>query len=470
MSDKKAFYITSPIFYPNANLHLGHVYSMTLCDILARYERGEGREARFLTGADENTSTVIKAAEALGKSVSEYLEDIGSNFEKLFRDINASNDVFIRTTDKDKHWVGAQKLWRALEAAGDIYKAKYTGHYCPNCAAFYTEKELVDGKCPIHHTEPEKLEEDNYFFKLSKYTGAIKQKIESGEFQIVPETRKNEILALLDRGLDDVSFSRPKDAVPHAIPVPSDDSQVMYVWCDALASYITGIGYGSDDESFNKYWPADVHLIGKDILRFHAAIWPAMLLSAGLPLPKKLFVHGFILSGGQKMSKTLGNVIDPYELINEYGADAVRYYLARKISPFEDGDITREGFKDAYNGDLANGLGNLTSRILKLAESNLPQAPALDLASHGTIKSHLEEFEIQKAMNHIWSEIGELDRFIQEKKPWESKDKEVITSMVQKLAHIAHSLAAFMPETSEKILSAIKSNRMPAPLFARKDA
>lgn len=469
MPDKKPFYITSPIFYPNANLHLGHAYSVTLCDILARWQKLSGRGALFLTGADENTSTVIKASEAAGEDVPTYLDKISANFEKLFKDLNAENDVFVRTTDK-KHWAGAIKLWQALDKAGDIYKSKYTGHYCPNCAAFYTEKELLDGKCPVHGTVPEMLEEENYFFRLSKYTKPIKEKIESGEIKIIPETRKNEILALLDRGLEDISFSRPKSAVPHAIPVPNDDSQVMYVWCDALTSYMSGVGYGSDEEMFQKYWPADVHLIGKDILRFHSAIWPAMLLSSGLLLPKTIFVHGLILSGGQKMSKTLGNVIDPYELINEYGADAVRYYLARKISPFEDGDITRESFKDAYNGDLANGLGNLVSRIMKLAEDNLdaPVAPQPNTIPAEYI-SGIEKFEIQKAANLVWERIGDLDRKIQDTKPWESKDKGLISELVLELYTIARMLNPIMPETSQKIKELVKANKKPdAPLFARK--
>ena len=451
---------------------MGHAYTMTLCDVLARYQRLENKEVYFLTGSDENTGKVVKAAKEANKSIEEFLTETNKNFENLYKSLNFSYNQFIRTTDKEKHWPGAIKLWHRIVEAGDIYKSTYRGLYCQSCEAFYTEKDTIDGKCLYHSLVLETIEEENYFFRLSKYTETIKEKIKSDELRIIPETRKNEILALLERGLEDISFSRPIENVPHGIPVPDDSTQVIYVWCDALVNYISAIGYGRDEAELNKWWPADLHVIGKDILRFHSAIWPAMLLSAGLPLPKSLLVHGFITSGGHKMSKSIGNVIDPLELIEEFGPEAIRYFLARKISTFEDGDLTNEAFKDAYNGDLANGLGNLVSRIMKLAETHLSrpvivQSRALDKK----VEALLEKFEIQKAMNHLWSEIGELDALIQEKKPWESKDKKVITNLVIKLSHIALSLAPFMPETSEKILSAIRENKMPSKsLFPRKDA
>ncbi len=449
---------------------MGHAYTMTLCDILARYHKLQSEEVYFLTGSDENTGKVIKSAEELGKSVEEFLPEINRNFENLYKSLNIFYNQFIGTTDKEKHWPGAIKLWNKLVETGDIYPGTYSGQYCLNCEAFYTEKDLVDDKCPYHGIVPERIEEKNYFFKLSKYNSEIKEAIETNKLEIVPNTRRNEILALLDRGLDDISFSRPIKNVPHGIPVPNDSTQVIYVWCDALVNYISAVGYGRNEEEFNKWWPADLHVIGKDILRFHAAIWPAMLLSAKIALPKKILVHGFITSGGQKMSKTLGNVIDPIELIEEFGPEAVRYFLSRKISTFEDGDLTKDTFKSAYNGDLANGLGNLVSRIMKLAETNLSQPvavkhPVFDSA----LVALLDKFEIQKAANHIWSQIGELDAEIQESKPWESKDKEVIANLVTRLAHIGYSLAPFMPATSTKILSAIKENKMPISLFPRKD-
>jgi methionyl-tRNA synthetase len=477
MSEKKPFYITTPIFYPNANLHLGHAYVMTIADIVARYHRLKGDDTYFLAGSDDNTAKIFKSAEEKGQSVPEYLEHVAQGFRDLYTSLDISYDQFIRTSDKEKHWPGAIKLWNNLVENGDIYPSEYEGLYCTACETFYTEKDLIDGKCPIHGTVPERIKEKNYFFKLSKYGAQIKEKIESGEMEIVPASRKNEILAFIGRGLEDISFSRPKHVVPHAIPVPNDPDQVMYVWCDALVNYISALGYGRDDDSlFKKFWPADYQVIGKDILRFHAAIWPAMLLSAGLPLPKKILVHGLIMSGGQKMSKSIGNVIDPNELIKEYGADALRYYLARKISLFEDGDMTLESFKDAYNGDLANGLGNLVSRVMKMAQDNLQEPVYAETVFHKSLLSFMNEFEIQKAANHIWEEIAELDRTIQTKEPFKlvkfdaEKGREIIKELAVQLKHIATSLAPFMPETSQKILDLIKENKAPeAPLFMRKD-
>ena len=451
---------------------MGHVYTMTVCDIISRYQKLMGNDTYFLTGSDENTAKIVKAAKEKGQDIETFLKEITSGFKKLYSDLNISYDEFIQTTDKEKHWPGAIKMWNSLVESGDIYKSKYTGLYCPQCEAFYTEKEVVDGKCPMHNIPLDRLEEENYFFKLSKYTDEIKKRIESNELEILPNTRRNEILAQLGRGLEDISFSRPAHTVPHGIQVPNDPSQVMYVWCDALTSYISGIGYGRDEESLKKYWPADIQVIGKDILRFHAAIWPAMLLSAGLPLPKRLLVHGLITSGGQKMSKSIGNVIDPYELINTYGAEAVRYFIARKISLFEDGDMTVETFKKAYNGDLANGLGNLVSRIMTLAESNLSEPVTVPEKSiPDEFKNALDKFDINQAANIVWEKIAELDKEIQEKKPWATKDKEVIADLTVKLYTIARMLNPIMPETNAKIKALVKANKKPAePLFLRKDA
>lgn len=475
--NKNSFYITGTIFYPNAKLHIGHAYTITVCDIINRYRKLKGEDTYFLTGSDENTGKVIKAASEANQSTEDFLTGITEGFKKLYTDLDIVYDEFTRTTDKKKHWPAAIKLWNKLVESGDIYKSVYSGLYCSSCEAFYTEKDLIEGKCPYHHIVPEKIEEENYFFKLSKYNNEIKKKIESNEFEIIPTSRRNEILALLERGLEDVSFSRPIKNVPHGIPVPGDPEQVIYVWCDALVSYISGIGYGTDEEKFKKLWPADVHVIGKDILRFHAAIWPAMLYSAGLPLPKKLLVHGFITSQGKKMSKSLGNVVDPYDLINEFGSEAVRYFLARKISIFEDGDLTYESFKDAYNGDLANGLGNLASRILTLSEKYLDKCP--EIPEHSIpqeFKDYLNKFEINKATNFIWKEIGELDKFIQETEPFKivkvDKDKgqELISNMVLRLYTIARMLNPIMPETNLTLKKLIRENKKPEkPLFPRKD-
>lgn len=471
------FYITTPIFYPNAKLHLGHAYTTTLTDILVRYHRELlGKEnVYFLTGADENTEKVVRVAKASGKETGVYLDEIVDGFKNLFGSLSISYDQFIRTSDEKRHWPGAIALWRKLAAVGDIEKRTYEGLYCIGHESFIMEKELVNGKCPDHDEVPQKLKEENWFFKLSKYTAQIKDEITSGRFAIVPETRKNEILSVLEQGLEDVSFSRPAEKMSVGIPVPDDPSQKMYVWCDALANYVSALGFGQDDEKFKKFWPADVHVIGKDILRFHAAIWPGMLLSAGLPLPKALFVHGFITSGGKKMSKSLGNVIDPLELIEEYGAEAVRYFLARHITPFEDGDITKESFKDAYNANLANGLGNVASRILTMAENYNVSHLGSDVSMKNT---ELDDFDIKRYTEKIWEKIQTLDREIQEKEPFKKykTDKEAAISSVSDLctglSAVAKMLGPVMPKTSETILELLKDGKgvkPAAPLFPRKE-
>lgn len=480
---RKKFYITTPIFYPNARLHLGHAYSTTLADIVARYHRLRGDEVYFLTGADENTEKVARAARNAEQEPQTYLDSVVASFKRLFSELTISSDQFIRTSDEETHWPGAMELWKRIAARGDLEKRSYTGLYCVGHEAFITEKELSYGKCPEHDEAPQKLSEENYFFKLSKYTAEIKKRIESGEFAIVPQTRRNEILALLERGLEDVSFSRPADKVTLGIPVPGDPSQKMYVWCDALASYISALGFGGKDGTlFKKFWPADVHVIGKDILRFHAAIWPAMLLSAGLPLPRTIFVHGFITSGGRKMSKTLGNVIDPELLIKEYGAEAVRFYLARHISTFEDGDVTLESFKAAYNADLANGIGNLVSRIMRMAEhTNIPKQTN---ERKDTDDAHsfpqrftdaLDSYNIQAAATLISEAVASLDRRIQETQPFKlikenpEKGNALIAELVNGLASVPRMLAPILPKTADIILTLIKENRMPAtPLFPRR--
>lgn len=475
----KTFYITTPIFYPNAKLHLGHAYTTTVSDILARYQRLVGNEVYFLTGSDENTQKMIDAARKEGKDPIIFLDEIVGKFASLFGELNISYDQFIRTTDQQKHWPGAQVLWQKLVAAGDIYKKEYEGLYCVGHEAFVTEKDLVDGKCPDHAAEPQFLKEENYFFKLSKYTSVIKEKIESDEFSVVPESRKNEILSLLNEGLQDVSFSRPRKADwPQSlgIPVPGDNTQVMYVWCDALSNYITALGYGQEGELFAKFWPAQVHVMGKDILRFHAAIWPGMLLAAGVPLPKSLLVHGFITSGGKKMSKSLGNVIDPEELLAEYGTDAVRYYLARHISPFEDGDITREAFKDAYNADLANGLGNLAARVMQLAQTHLENGTRPEAAPFPKEYAEaLENFEVHKALGFVFEQVGALDQKITQTEPFKvvktdaAAGKKIIFELTQELYTIARLLNPFMPGVSEVLKKAIVENKKPENLFPRKD-
>lgn len=474
------FYITTAIDYVNAPPHFGHALEKIQADSIARRQRLLGKEVYFLTGVDEHGIKIVRSAEEAKKSVKEFTDENVKIFKKLIRDLDISNDDFIRTSDREKHWSGARALWNKLVEAGDIYKGIYKGHYCVGCEAYVTDKDLVDGKCPYHGKEPELIEEENYFFKLSRYTEAVKKKIESDELKIIPDKRKNEILAMIEKGVDDISFSRPAEKLGGwGVPVPGDESQLMYVWCDALSNYISALGYGSDDsEKFNKFWPADIHLIGKDILRFHALVWPAMLLSAGLPLPKKIMVHGFLLSGGKKMSKSSGNVIDPFDLIEKYGTDAVRYYLLREISPFEDGDITEEKFKDAYNANLANGLGNLTARIMKMSEQYLAgEAFESDMSEEegaiAEIGEPMENLELNRAMDKIWELVSKLDSRIQKTEPFklvktdEEAAKKILRELVGGLKKIALMLAPFLPETSQKILSAIQDNKMPKPLFLR---
>lgn len=463
---------------------MGHAYTTIVCDILARAKRLQGNEVYFLTGADENTEKVVRAAKEVGEDTNKYLDNIIGNFKDLFAKLEITNDQFIRTSDEKNHWPGVIEIWKRLVKSGDIEKKSYEGLYCVGHEAFITEKDLIDGKCPDHNEKPQLLKEENYFFNLSKYTEQIKEKIKNDELEIIPESRKNEILALLDRGLEDISFSRSTSKMSVGVPVPDDPSQKIYVWGDALTNYISALGFGRGDDLYKKFWPADVQVIGKDILRFHAAIWPGMLLSAGLPLPKKLLVHGFITSGGKKMSKSLGNTIDPISLINNYGAEAVRYYLARHISPFEDGDLTEESFKEAYNANLANGLGNLVSRVMKMAKDNLvaSQQPAARINAEENKElpkeffDHLEKFEINKACDFIWSEIGDMDKYIQENQPFKvvktdkEKGQKMISDLVVKLYYVARMLDPILPETSAKIKELVKQNKTPDnPLFIRKD-
>lgn len=470
---KNKFYVTTAIMYVNAKPHLGYALEVVQGDVLKRYYKKIGLDSYFLTGTDEHGIKMQTTAEEAKTNPAKLAAENTKKTIELARSLNSSFDDFIKTSDKKRHWPAVQKLWKKLEKNGDIEKKKYKAFYCVGCEGFLSKSDLVDGKCPYHGKEPELVEEENWFFKLSKYQERLKKIIETDELKIIPESRKNEVLSFLNQGLDDVSFSRESKKLYWGIPVPGDDSQTIYVWCDALTNYISAIDYEKEGAKFKKYWPADLHIIGKDILRFHALYWPAMLLSAGVKLPKSILVHGFINSGGKKMSKSLGNVIDPKEIIDKYGAEALRYYLLRYIPTKEDGDFTIQHFEKVYSSDLANGLGNLLQRTLSMVDkykvsvkNNKPKQ--LEKSQ----KKLIENFEFDKRLENVWSIIKECDKFIDDEKPWElaknnqKKLKEVLQKVYDALTNIADEIDVFMPETSEKMKKQLK-NLKPEPLFPR---
>ena len=475
MSSK--YYLTTSLPYINSRPHIGFALEIVQADTLARWQRLQGREVFFLTGTDEHGSKVAQVAKEEGQTPGAVAERNSGLFAKLKEILNLSTTDFIRTSDRDRHWPGAQELWRRLDEAGDIYKDFYRGLYCVGCEAFITEKELVNGRCPIHLKEPEAIEEENYFFRLSKYAKPLISEITSGRLKIIPEGRAKEIINVIEGGLTDISFSRPAGKLPWGIPVPDDPLQTMYVWCDALSNYITGIGFGRDEALFKKWWPADLHIIGKDILRFHAAIWPAMLLSAKLPLPQAILVHGFVSSGGHKMSKSLGNVIDPVEVVDRYGADALRYYLLKEIPATDDGDFSWRRFEEVYNGELANNLGNLVSRVLQMAhnftDGEVPLVGAeLDhLRDPGAVKlpygNTIDECDFAKALGIVQMFITSLNVLVDEKKPWELARAgnqvaidAVLYQLLEGLRVVAVLLSPFLPGTADSIY---KSLGLPPP-------
>jgi len=364
----KKFYITTAIAYTNAKPHMGHALEIIQADALARMYRIIGKDVAFQTWTDEHGVKNRRSAEKAGKDIKNFLDDIVTSYKDMYASLLVSYDTFLRTSDIEAHYPGAQKFWNKLVAAGDIYKKKYIWLYCAGCESFKTEKELVDGKCPDHpNGEIEKIEEENYFFALHKYKGQVIDLIKNNTYQIIPETRKNEILSFLENA-NDVSFSRPKSSLPRGIPVPGDDDHVMYVWCDALSNYLTGQWYENDEKKFKNTRPADIHIIGKDILRFHAAFWPAMLLSAQIALPKKLIVHGHITLNGLKMSKSTGNTIDPMDILQDYDRDAFVFQLLYDISVSSDGDFSLERLWNLYDSMLIGGRGNLVNRVTSLCK------------------------------------------------------------------------------------------------------
>lgn len=453
------YYVTTSIPYVNGEPHIGFGMELLYADILARLARKAKKDVLFTTGTDEHGGKVAETAAKLGLETKVYTTQISQQFRDVAKLLNISNDRFIRTTDAG-HEQRAQIIWKAL--AKDIYKGKYVGLYCTGCEAFVTEAvaKANNNVCPHHNKPYEKIEEENYFFKLSTYADRIEKAITSGAFHIVPASRKHEIMQVIKDGLEDISISRPKAKISWGIPVPGDPTQVMYVWFEALMNYVTVLGY-PEHADFKKFWPADVQVIGKDILRFHAAIWPGMLLALGLPLPKTLYVHGFITVDGKKMSKSLGNVIHPKDVVDRYGVDVFRYFFARHVSSYEDGDFTWDLIDKAYNNELANELGNAVQRTVVLAQKNLDgivgDVPA---AKHDIAKytKAIEDCRFDRALDEVWQQVRGLNQYIEETKPWElakSGDdqhlREVLAYQVSCLVEIASLLEPFMPDTAAKI-------------------
>lgn len=482
---KKHLYITTAIPYANAKPHIGNAIDYLLADIWSRYQKQQGFEVRFQAGTDEHGNKIAAKALAANMEPQAYVDSMYGNFQTMIQAVGAETTDFIRTTDV-RHKAAVQYIWQQLKPF--IYKGSYEGWYCVGCESFVTDKEAADnnGICPDHNQPYERLSEENYYFKLSEFGPRIKEAIEGHKLDIVPETRKKEILKLLESGLQDVSISRPLKNLSWGIPVPDDPSQVMYVWIDALSNYITVLGY-PDKPDWQDYWPADVQVIGKDILRFHAAIWPAMLLALGVSLPKKLLVHGFVNVGGAKMSKTVGNVIDPFEIMQNYGQDAFRYYFARHIPTLDDGDFTWEKFEAAYNGELANDLGNLVSRVAKMV-LNYQAGVVGDAiqAEHDTsaYRDAMQKLEFNRAIDELWIIVRGLNQYLENVKPWEiaktiQTDQEAAAHVGEILAHsvgtlnqIATLLAPFLPNASATILATFKDGvvrEQPAILFPKKE-
>lgn len=480
----KKFYITSAIPYVNSSPHVGHAQEFVYADVIRRYHKLLGQDVLYLCGADENALKIVQAAEKAGKPIQEFTDIHQGEFLNLIKKLDINLDVWQRATDKSHHTPSSQKLWKLCYKNGDIYKKKYTGLYCVGCESFYTKDEIdKNGECFEHSGKKlDKVSEENYFFRLSKYQKFLEELLTSKRLKIIPEIRKNEALAFIRQGLEDFSISRSRERAKNwGIPIPNDSEQIMYVWFDALNIYQTGIGFGWDEKKYKKWWPQDVMVIGKGIIRFHAIYWPAILKSAGLDLPKNLFVHGYLTVDGQKMSKTLGNVVDPIKVIDKYRTDPLRYYLLREIPSYSDGDFSERRFKELYNSDLANGLGNLVARVAKLCETDGIKGIRDYSKDVDTFKSslniggytrHLERYEFNLALEELWMEIKILDQKMEEEKPWSlSKiDREgYLKCYVKRLLSLADQLQIFIPQTSEKILKQFSGEHIKsqAPLFPR---
>lgn len=474
---KPAYYITTPIYYPSDNLHIGHAYCTTIADSLARFHRAKGEDVFFLTGSDEHGLKIQRKANEQGITPIQYVDKIIANFKLLWKRLNISNNDFIRTSEERHHKVVQQVLQKIYEQ-GDIYKKNYEGLYCVPCESYWLERQLVDGKCPDCGRPVEKMSEESYFFKLSKYQDRLLEYIESHPDFIQPVSRRNEMINFIKQGLEDLCITRT--TFDWGIPVPFDKKHVVYVWFDALLNYFTGIGYGSDPEKFQKYWPASLHLVGKEIVRFHTIIWPIMLMAMGQPLPEKVYGHGWLVVEGDKMSKSKGNVIDPLGLIDEFGADAIRYFLLREINLGSDGNFSRDALINRINADLANDLGNLLHRTVSMIEkyhggivANAGVNEAIDAELQSLVKSTVEQYikdmdnmEINSAIKGVWALISRANKYIDETAPWIlAKDETkaarlqtVMYNLAETLRIVAILIAAFIPCTSPKIYTQLGLN------------
>jgi len=492
MSSK--FYITTPIYYVNDRPHIGHAYTTVAADVLARWHKSQGQEVFFSVGTDEHGAKNKQAAEKSGKNEKEFVDERAEEFKNAWEKLNIQYSVFVRTTD-EAHEKAASNAVQNLYDKGFIYKGQYEGLYCVGCEQYKTEDELIDGKCPEHQIAPQLMKEENYFFKLSEFGKDLKKKIESDELKILPAERKNEVLSFISRGLKDVSISRKN--VKWGIPLPFDASQTIYVWIDAFLNYLTGLGWGGKKippiPPFPKggenlsFFPPDLQLMSKDILRVHATIWPALLLALELPLPKEIFVHGYFTINGQKMSKSLGNVIWPEDLVEKFGVDGARYLLMSSLSFGQDGDVSTEKLTEKYNADLANGLGNLVSRVIKLSQNYSSTKPRFIVGAHGevldavypersrrarTMNKLFDEIKLKEILDEIWSQIAWANRYIEEKKLWElvkdnpEEGEKVLAELLSLISEIAENIAPFMPETSEKIKKTLEKD-VAEPLFPR---
>ncbi len=479
----KELYITTTLPYVNADPHIGFALEIVQADILARYHTVIGDQVFFNTGTDEHGLKIYRNAQEAGKDTQSYVDEYAAKFHALKDKLHLTKDVhFIRTTDAH-HKSAAQEFWRRCQASGDIYKKNYEVKYCVGCELEKTDSELVDGRCPLHpNLEIEIINEENYFFRWSKYREKLIEMYERRPDFVVPEYRFNEIKKFVEKGLEDFSISRLASKMPWGVPVPDDPTHVMYVWFDALINYISTLGWPEDLDTFEKFWgthkeQSAIQLAGKDQIRQQSAMWQAMLMSAGLPQTRQIVIHGFITVGGQKMSKSLGNVIDPMAIVDEYGADALRLFLARHIHPFEDSDFSTERFKECYNADLANGLGNLVARITALAEAYLktPIVRPQPAGFHNAYTVALDAYDFNAAADFIWEHIQKLDRKITETEPFKviktdpERGRILIEELCEALYFIARLLSPIMPATAKEIKNSILSNRKPLNLFPRKE-